>query len=104
MNFKEEITVNMEKLLEFMQKNEEIFPNVKLDLVMWAYQTVQTRIFGVSPGSAMIPFADMLNHNDQKCLTYYIINKKFEATSSIDKKYELKKEYMDFSLFKDSSM
>jgi len=40
MNFKEEITVNMEKLLEFMQKNEEIFPNVKLDLVMWAYQTV----------------------------------------------------------------
>ena len=40
MNFKEEITVNMGKLLEFMQKNKEIFPNVKLDFVLWAYQAV----------------------------------------------------------------
>lgn len=61
----------------------------------------------------MIPYADMFNHNEKKCLNHYIVNKSFEMMEfeelDIETKkkiinYKIKKNNMDFSIFDEKKM
>ncbi len=61
-----------------------------------------TRCFGWSlPSTCLVPFVDMLNHNNESA-THYLVHKKYERNvETKHEQYKIKKNKMDFSLYKD---
>ena len=70
--------LKLDKLYEHM-KNNNLFSGVIYEDMVWAFQVVNTRLFGgFIPEYSMIPFLDSFNHSSINPITFYMTNTRFE--------------------------
>ena len=76
------------------------------DIFFWSYEFVMTRCYGWSlPSTVLLPLADFINHDSKTGVTHYLIHKGFEEnTERKHPGYNLKKNYIDFSMLNSEKM